>query len=44
MVMEYTDPIWEVIKEEVEELEEFEEVEVIEEVEDVEASPNYMHP
>ena len=42
--MDYTEPVWEVMKEEVEELEIFEKVEVIEEVEDLEASPQYMHP
>ena len=39
MVMEYVEPVWEVMEEEVEVLEDFEEVEVIEEVEEVEASP-----
>ena len=39
MTMEYTEPVWGVIEEEVEELEEFDEVELIEEVEEVEASP-----
>ena len=40
MTMEYIEPVWGVIEEEVEELEEFDEVELIEEVEEVEASPH----
>ena len=42
--MDYAEPVWEVVEEEVEELEDFEELEVIEEVEEVKASPQYMHP
>ena len=44
MEMDYAEPVWEVVEEEVEELEDFEELEVIEEVEEVKASPQYMHP
>ena len=33
MAMEYVEPVWEVMKEEVDEIEDFEEAEVIEEVE-----------
>ena len=44
MSMEYAEPVWEVMEEEVEEVEYFEEVEVIEEVEEVEESTQYMHP
>ena len=39
MAMDYSEPVWEVIEEEVEELEDFVEVEVLKEVEEVEASP-----
>ena len=44
MLMDYAEPVWEVMEEEVEELEDFEEAEVIEEVEEVEASTQEMHP
>ena len=44
MAMEYAEPVWGVMEEEVEELEEFEVGEVIEEVQEVEASQKYMHP
>ena len=39
VAMEYTEPVWEVMEEEVEEMEVFEEVEVIEEVVEVKAYP-----
>ena len=39
MVMDYTEPVWEVMEEAVQEPEDYEEVEVIKEVEEVEASP-----
>ena len=42
--MEYAEPVWEVMEEEVEELEKIEEVEVNEELEEVEESTQYMHP
>ena len=38
MAMEYENPVWELMEEEVEELEDFEELEVIKEVEEVGAS------
>ena len=40
MAMEYVEPLWEVMEEDLEEMEEFEEVEVNKGVEEVEASPH----
>ena len=40
MAMEYVEPLWEVMEEDLEEMEEFEEVEVNEGVEEVESSPH----
>ena len=39
MDMEYVEPVWEVMAEEVEEVEDFEEVGVIKELGELEASP-----